>query len=102
MRHPAADPSNAILGRGTQGAGEFRGTAMRLSPFTVSRRGLLVGAGGLMAAGPQALAADTAPAAHAPAAATDALTPDAAMERLMAGNARYVQAKLTHPNNSVA
>jgi len=57
----------------------------------LSRR-LLLGGGGALALAPiVARAAET----HAPAAG---MTPDAALKRLMAGNARYVTGKAIHPD----
>ncbi|WP_293677501.1 carbonic anhydrase [uncultured Phenylobacterium sp.] len=62
----------------------------------LSRRNLLIATGALLLApkGRAAEAAHAAPAAHAGA----GLTPEAAMARLVAGNARYVGGKATHTN----
>jgi carbonic anhydrase len=79
----------------------------------LSRRGLILTAGAGLVAAP-AFAAQPhaaaprrgkpAPAPSAPSAHGDAvgLAPEEAMSRLMAGNARYVAAKATHPNGDAA
>ena len=75
----------------------------------LSRRGLILAAAASGLAAPAAFAAtprkpkpaaavQAAPDAHA----APALTPEAAMARLMAGNARYVAARATHPNGDAA
>ena len=79
-------------------------TSMRtLPPFSLSRRSLVLGVGAGLLAGPAlAAAAHGAKPSAAPAAPNPddaALSPEAALERLMAGNARYVAAKATHPHD---
>lgn len=80
------------------------------APALISRRLLLAAGAGLIAA--PAIAASPHGGKKAPAApmhpgpgdhaATATLSPEAAMTRLMDGNARYVAAKATHPNADVA
>jgi carbonic anhydrase len=89
---------------------------MRTNPTTLlSRRGLVLGVGAGLVAAPAALAeviggSDPAPRPSprrppvrrppAPAAQDDApLSPEAALERLMAGNARYVAGKASRPHD---
>lgn len=72
----------------------------------LSRRGLILAGGGALLTASAAAAAPPgkgkAAVAHAAPAADAALTPEAAMARLMAGNARYVAARATHPNSDAA
>lgn len=66
-----------------------------MTQLHLSRRGLIGAGAGLMAVPAFAAAPSHPPAStHAPAGAG----PEAALARLMAGNARYAAAKATHPN----